>query len=224
MSSKAGKYKTSKNILKENSIGNFLQNFGQGGSKFYDEKLVQTGFETVGNALGSVLIPVPIVGGQIGKAVGGGIADALSYGHGLIGEIGGMIEGEKNIGDVLSYIPNRIVNDFKDDLYNSNLAQVLRGDMNWRDGVLNTLEDWAMIDILAPNKTHAWKDKEGNYHKEYVDGAEMVVGEWKEQKNRQPRPIMNSNAGILGTYNGEVYRRGFDDARWEQLRQQGKVK
>ena len=224
MSRKAGYLKESKNISKEESIGNFLQNFGHGGEKFYDEKMVQTGFGAIGNALGSVLIPVPLVGGQIGKAVGGGIADVLSYGHGLIGEIGGVIKGEKNIGDVLSYIPKRIVNDFKDDVINSNFAQVVRGDMNWRDGIMNTLEDWAMIDILAPNKTHAWKDKEGNYHSEYVPGSKMVVGEWIEQKNTQPRPIMDSNEGILGIYNGEVYRRGFDDGRWEQLQRQGKVK
>lgn len=217
MSHKAGYLKETKNI------GQILQSFGQKGSDFYANPMVQRGFEWAGKAAGHA-IPIPFVGGTIGKAAGGMMADNLSYAHGLIGEVGGMMTGEKNIGDVLSYVPNRIVNDIKNDLFNSNTSKVIRGEMNWRDAVLNTLEDNAMIDFLAPGKTHAWKDKQGNYHKEYVDGAKMVVGEWKEQPNTQPRPDINSNAGILGVYQGEIFRRGFDDARWAQLQQQGKVK
>ena len=217
MSSKAGYLKQSKNL------GHMLQQFGQQGSNFYDNAMVQTGFGAVGRAIGQVAIPIPIVGGTIGKMAGESLANTLSYTHGLVGEIGGLISGEKNIGDVLSYVPKRIWNDFVDSTVNSDTAKVIRGEMNWRDAAINKLEEYSMVNILAPNKTHAWKDAQGNYHKQYVDGAKMVVGEWKEAP-AQPRPDINSNAGILGVYNGEVYRRGFDDARWTALQQQGKVK
>ena len=200
-----GELKRSKNLGQ--SIGKILQNIGQKGSDFYANPMVQRGFETVGKAAGTV-IPIPIVGGMIGKAAGGNLADTLSYTHGLIGEVGGMMTGEKNIGDVLSYIPNRIVEDFKNDLFNSDTAKVIRGEMNWRDAVLNKLEDNAMIDILAPGKTHAWKDQQGNYHKEYVDGAKMVVGTWYEQPNTGPRPSDNGKITKIGK-NGEVIREGW---------------
>ena len=200
-----GELKRSKNLGQ--SIGNILQNVGQKGSDFYANPMVQRGFETVGQVMGS-MIPIPIVGGKIGKAAGGMMADKLSYAHGLIGEVGGMMTGEKNIGDVLSYVPNRIVEDFKNDLFNSDTVKVIRGEMNWRDAVLNNLEDNAMIDFLAPGKTHAWKDAQGNYHKEYVDGAKMVIGSWYEQPNTQPRPDPSSNNIKIGP-NGEVIRNGF---------------
>lgn len=217
MSSKAGYLKQSKNL------GHALQEYGQFGSNFFDNGSVKTGFGIGGKIIGQAAIPIPVVGGKLGEMAGKALATHLSYQHGLLGEVGGLIAGEKNIGDVLSYVPTRMWNDFKDATINSDTAKVIRGEMNWRDAVINKLEDYAMIDILAPNKTHAWKDAQGNYHKQYVDGAEMVVGEWHEAP-AQPRPDINSNAGILGVYNGEVYRRGFDDARWTALQQQGKVK
>lgn len=218
MSSKAGYLKESKAFTKEN-IGNVLQSFGQKGSDFYANPMVQRGFEWAGRAAGHA-IPIPIVGGMIGKAAGGKLADTLSYTHGLIGEVGGMINGEKNIGDVLSYVPSRMWEDFKNDTINSDTAKVIRGEMNWRDAVVNTLEDNAMIDILAPGKTHAWKDAQGNYHKEYVDGATMVVGEWKEQPNTAPRPEMK-HSDILGVYQGQVLYKGFDDALYNSLKENG---
>ena len=198
MNSKPGYLKESKHI------GNLLENIGQTGADIFGNPMVQRGFETVGQAVGSIAIPIPIVGGQIGKKLGELAADRLSYGSGLVGEIGGMIAGEKNIGDVLSYIPNRIY----DNIVNSDKAKVMRGEMNWRDAILNTLEDNAMIDILAPGKTHAWKDEQGNYHKEYVDGATMVVGKWVDQPNTQLRPDPSSN-NIQIKPNGEVIRNGF---------------
>ena len=201
MSSKAGYLKQNKNI------GHLLQSYGERGSQFYNNSMIQTGAGMIGRAVGQVAIPIPIVGGTIGKKVGESIADALSYGHGLIGEVGGVIAGEKNIGDVLSYIPNRIWNDFKNDTLNSDTAKVIRGEMNWRDAVINKLEDYAMIDFLAPNKTHAWKDDQGNYHREYVDGAKMVVGTWHESEPQQ-RPDPSSN-NIRITSSGEVIRNGF---------------
>ena len=201
MSSKAGYLKSSKNI------GELLQGFGQKGSDFYASPMVQRGFEIAGKAAGTA-IPIPFVGKMIGKKVGGTIVDALSYGHGLIGEIGGAINGEKNNKDVLNYIPNRMWEDFKNETINSDTAKVIRGEMNWRDGILNSLENEAMIDILAPNKTHAWKDAQGNYHREYVPGSKMVVGEWKEPQNRQPRPDPSSNNITIGP-NGEVIRNRF---------------
>ena len=201
MSSKAGYLKQSKNL------GHMLQQYGQQGANFYDNAMVQTGFGAVGRAIGQVAIPIPIVGGTIGKIAGESLANTLSYTHGLAGEIGGMIAGEKNIGDVLSYVPTRMWNDFKDATINSDTAKVIRGEMNWRDAVINKLEDYAMIDFLAPNKTHAWKDDQGNYHREYVDGAKMVVGTWHESTPQQ-RPDPSSN-NIRITSSGEVIRNGF---------------
>ena len=64
MSHKAGYLKETKNI------GQILQAFGQKGSDFYANPMVQRGFETVGQVMGS-MIPIPIVGGKIGKAAGG---------------------------------------------------------------------------------------------------------------------------------------------------------
>lgn len=41
---------------------------------------------------------------------------------------------------------------------------------------------------------------------------------------RQPQITPDvTHTGILGVYNGEVLRKGFDDARYQQLRQQGKI-
>ena len=217
MVSKAGYLKEQKHI------GHVLQTIGKTGEGIFDNSLVQGGFKIGGKIIGQALLPVPVVGGMVGKIAGETLANTLSYGSGLIGEVGGLIAGEKSIGDVLSYVPNRMWNNFIDSTLNSDTAKVIRGEMNWRDAALNKMEDLSMVNVLAPNKVHAWKDAQGNYHKQYVDGAKMVVGEWHETP-AQPRPDINSNSGILGVYNGEVYRRGFDDARWQQLQQAGKVK
>lgn len=202
----AGSYKQSKNVA--DNIGSFLETIGQKGSDFYSNPMVQRAYGTIGKVAGH-FIPIPIVGGMLGKKAGEMMADNLSYAHGLVGEVGGMMQGEKDIGDVLKYVPNRIWEDFKNDTINSDTAKVIRGEMNWRDAVINKLEDNAMIDILAPGKTHAWKDKNGNYHKEYVDGAKMVVGTWETKPNSQPRPTINSNEGMRIGPNGEVIRQGW---------------
>lgn len=198
-SSKAGKLKEQKHI------GKLLQTIGQKGSDFFGNEMVQRGFEWVGKGLGAGVIP--IVGTHIGGEIGEGLANTLSYGSGLIGEVGGMMSGEKNIKDVLTYVPNRVVNDIKSATIDSPIAKVIRGEMNWRDAVINNLEENAMINILAPNKTHAWKDNQGNYHKEYVPGSKMVVGEWKSSPT-VPRPDPSSNNIRIGP-NGEVIRNGF---------------
>lgn len=222
-SGKAGYLKSQKNLRSKTSnfgnalrsktsgFGEAVQSYGQLGSKFYDNSMVKTGFKTIGQVLGSVAIPVPIVGGKIGKMAGETLANKLSYTHGLIGEVGGMLTGEKNIGDVLSYVPKRIWEDIKDNTINSDTAKVITGRMNWRDAVVNNLEEAAMIDFLAPNKTHAWKDQQGNYHREYVNGAKMVVGEWVNRPNNENRPNLSSNEGIIGVgKNGEILYKGFN--------------
>lgn len=196
-----GELKRNKKLNQQ--IGDILKNFSQFGSNIIEHPVTKKGFEIVGDVIGEVAIPIPVVGGAIGELSGKLLNKQLEYGNGLVGEIGGMISGEKNIGDVLSYIPNRIY----DDVVNSDIGKVIRGEMNWRDAILNTLENEAMINILAPDKTHAWKDDQGNYHKEYVDGAKMVVGTWVEQPNTQPRP--SDNGKIIGIKNGEVIREGW---------------
>lgn len=207
MAAKAGYLKESKNL------GDILQTIGQKGSDFFSNPMVERGFGVVGHAVGEA-IPIPIVGGMIGKEIGRDLANNLSYASGLVGEVGGMMNGEKNFGDVMSYVPKRWWNDLKNDTINSDAMKVIRGDMNWRDAVVNALEQEAMIDIIAPGKTHAWKDKQGNYHKEYVKGAKMVVGEWKQPTQTQQAPDLSGNSGILGFANGQAYYRGLDDAAW----------
>ena len=217
MSSKAGYLKQSKNI--QHDIGTTLQNIGQTGSNFFSNPMVERAFGTVGHVVGEV-IPVPIVGGMIGKEIGSDLARGLSYTSGLVGEVGGMMTGEKNIGDVLAYVPTRWWNDVKNDTINSDVAKVIRGEMNWRDAIINSLEQEAMIDFIAPGKTHAWKDDQGNYHKEYVDGSKMVVGTWETRPNSQPRPEV-THSGLLGYYNGQPLYKGLDDGLYNNLKNNG---
>ena len=224
MSSKAGYLKTVKNIA--SNIGQTLQQVGQTGYNIMNTGAIQTGAGTIGQILGSVAIPIPIVGGQIGKFAGNAAVDSLKYNFGTIGEIGKSIQDLQNgsslgqeIKDVLTYAPRQIINDFK----NSDFMKVIQGEMNWRDAALNSMEDFTGVNLIT-DKTHAWKDKQGNYHKEYVDGASMVVGKWETSQNTMPTPDLSSNKGILGTHNGEIFYKGFDDARWSELQRQGKVK
>lgn len=218
MSSKAGYLKTEKNFAQ--GIGEALQKFGQTGYDIMNTGIIQTGAGTIGQALGSVAIPIPIVGGQIGKAVGKAAVDGLKYRFGTIGEIGKSIQDVQNgsnvgkeIVDVLTYIPRQKINDFM----NGDVMKVITGEMNWRDAAMNKLEDYVGVNWLTGN-THAWKDQQGNYHKNYVDGATMVVGKWIEPSEPPlPTPDLSSNAGILGTHNGEIFYKGFDDARWAAI-------
>ena len=216
MSSKAGYLKTEKTL--RHSIGDFLQKVGHGASDFLDNPMVERGFGAVGSVLGKV-IPIPIVGSLAGKEIGQATAKVLSSATGLVGEIGGLMSGNKSIVDVLTYLPLKSVEDIKNKTINHPVAQMIRGELNWRDAIIDSLEENAMIDFLAPNKEHAWKDQHGNYHKRYVDGAKMVVGEWVEAPNSVPRPNLSSNEGILGVHNGEILYKGFDDERWNEIQQ-----
>ena len=220
MSSKAGYLKTEKNFAQ--GIGDVLQQVGQKGYEIMDTGFVQTGAGTIGQAIGSVAIPIPVVGGQIGKMAGKAVADGLKYRFGTIGEIGKSIQDVQNgssvgqeILDVLTYAPRQKINEFM----NGDMMKVIKGEMNWRDAALNKVEDYLGLNWMT-DKTHAWKDQQGNYHKDYVDGATMVVGKWETKPNDAPRPDFtgnSGNAGILGSYNGEIYYKGIDDARWAAL-------
>ena len=90
MSSKAGYLKTEKNFAQ--GIGEALQKFGQTGYDIMNTGIIQTGAGTIGQAIGSVAIPIPVVGCQIGKAVGKAAVDSLKYRFGTIGEIGKSIK------------------------------------------------------------------------------------------------------------------------------------
>lgn len=213
-------------LKRKKTFGNFLQQIGRFGADFFDNHTLKAISGHVGKAIGQATIPIPFVGGAVGKAVGQSIPNKLSYASGLIGEIGGAIDGEKSMKDILNYIPNRMIDDVKE----NNLVQVITGQKNWRDGIMDALEEEAMISWLAPGKKHAW-EKDGKYYKEWVDGANPfpVVGEWKSnvpEGYRNIKPELNSNSGILGVGpNGEIMRKGFDDARWEAYqRSKGKGK
>ena len=215
-----GELKRNKKINQQ--IGNFLQNFGKFNSDLFSNNTVKTIFGNVGKVVGKAVIPIPGVGGTVGKIVGESIPNKISYASGLIGEVGGAIKGEKSMKDILTYIPNRMINDTS----NSNLVQVITGQKNWRDAVMQKLEKEAMVDWFS-DKTYAW-EKDGKFYKEWVDGANPfpVVGEWKSnvpEGYKNIKPELNSNSGILGVYNGEILRKGFDDDRYQQLKQQGKL-
>lgn len=194
------------------NIGQVLQKIGQTGYDFFGTGIVETGAEQIGRTIGKVAIPIPIVGGMIGKKAGEKFVNNAQYASGLIGEVGGMMTGEKNIQDVLSYIPNQAAKDW----WNSELMQVVTGRMSVPDAIVNGLVDYSGIKLFS-DKTHAWKDKDGNYHKEWQPGATMVVGKWERPTNVLPTPDLSSNKGILGVHQGEIFYKGFDDARWAQI-------
>ena len=203
MSSKAGYLKSEKNI--HSDIGKTLQNIGNAGYNFFGSGLVETGMEQIGRTIGSVAIPIPIVGGMIGKKVGEKAANYLQYGSGLLGEIGQSIQDVQNgasfgqeLKDVLNYIPNQVAKDW----WNSELVQVATGRMSVPDAIVNGLVDYSGIKLFS-DKEHAWKDKQGNYHKTYVDGAKLVVGNWQQPTNTGPKVNISSNDGILGVRGGE---------------------
>ena len=165
---------------------------------------------TAGQIIGSIAIPIPFVGGTIGKAIGEKVVNNMSYQLGLGGEIQQSIQDilagadvGKEIMDVVSYIPKRMITDFN----NKPLVKVIKGELHPFDAGIQYLEDLSFVKYLAPDKTYAWKDAQGNYHKSYVDGAKMVVGSWKES-TPQIRPDPSSN-NIRITSSGEVIRNGF---------------
>ena len=200
----------------QKSIGEFLQTAGGKMADVWDNPMVERMYKVGGKVIGKFAIPIPVVGSYVGGQIAENLPKISSYASGLIGEIGGAMAGNRSTRDVLEYIPTRIWEDVKNETINHPVVQVITGDLNWRDAIVDRLEQEAMVDIFT-DKTHAWKDKDGNYHKRYVDGATMVVGKWEEPKNVMPTPDLSSNAGILGTHNGEIYYKGFDDARWAAL-------
>ena len=222
MSAKAGYLKSEKNFAK--GIGETLQKVGQAGYDFFGSGIVETGMETVGKALGSVAIPIPVVGGMVGKKAGEKLSHVLQYGSGLMGEVGKSIQDVQNgrsvgqeIKDVLNYVPRQVAKDWWD----SELMQVVTGKMTVPDAIMKGIEDYSGVNLFS-NKTHAWEDKHGNITETYKPGSKLVVGEWKQQENGAtnvvtPTPDLQSNSGILGVHNGEIFYKGFDDARWAQI-------
>ena len=177
--------------------------------------------ETVGKVLGSVAIPIPVVGGMVGKKAGEKLSHVLQYGSGLMGEVGKSIQDVQNgrsvgqeIKDILNYVPRQVAKDWWD----SELMQVVTGKMTVPDAIMKGIEDYSGVNLFS-NKTHAWEDKHGNITETYKPGSKMVVGEWKQpEKPPLPTPDLQSNKGILGVHNSEIYYKGFDDARWAALK------
>ena len=186
------------------------KNIQQQLSMFTADPGVQNIAGTAGQIIGSIAIPIPFVGGTIGKAIGKNLVNTVSLGLGLGGEMQQSIQDilagadvGKEIMDVVSYIPKRMITDFN----NKPLVKVIKGELHPFDAGIQYLEDLSFVKYLAPDKTYAWKDAQGNYHKSYVDGAKMVVGSWKES-TPQMRPDPSSN-NIRITSSGEVIRNGF---------------
>lgn len=216
MSSKAGYLKEQKSLNMEN-IGKFLETTGTTVSNFLGDPGVQNAAGIAGKIAGSLMIPIPVVGGTIGKYAAKGALNNASYAAGFVGEAGKSIQrlenGSSTLGQELqnlaTYVPNRIVNDTKDAIVNSNLVQVITGKKTIPDTIIGSLEESALVNWLAPDKTHAWKDAQGNYHKEWQPGTTMVVGTWHEgSSSNQPRPDPSSNNIKIGK-GGEVIRNGF---------------
>lgn len=219
MSSHPGYLKTNKNI--SSNIGGFLEKIGNTGSNIFGTGVVETGIENVGRVVGSMAIPIPFVGGYIGKRAGENIADALQYKYGLIGEIGKSIQDLNNgsslgteIKDVLTYIPKQLSKDWWD----RELVQVATGRMTVPDAIMKGLQDYSGVGLFS-DKTYAWKNDKGEYSKTWSrEFNKPVVGKWIEDPTSLPRPEINSNKGILGVHNGEIFYKGFDDARWAALK------
>ena len=197
-SSKAGKLKEQKHI------GQILQTT----SDFLASPELQNVVGQVGGMIGSVAVPIPLVGDDIGKLLAQTAATSLSYQTGIMSETAKALQDGKinsqEAKNIATYVPNRI----KNDIQQSTIAQVVTGKKSIPDAIVETLEQNALVNWFAPNKTHAWKDNQGHYHKQYVPGSKMVVGEWKSEPNNQPRPDPSSNNIRIGP-NGEVIRNGF---------------
>ena len=186
------------------------KNIQQQLSMFTADPGVQNIAGTAGQIIGSIAIPIPFVGGTIGKAIGKNLVNTVSLGLGLGGEMQQSIQDilagadvGKEIMDVVSYIPKRMITDFN----NKPLVKVIKGELHPFDAGMQYLEDLSFVKYLAPDKTYAWKDAQGHYHKTYVDGAKPVVGTWHESTPQQ-RPDPSSN-NIRITRSGEVIRNGF---------------
>ena len=86
------------------------------------------------------------------------------------------------------------------------------------DAIMKGLQDYSGVGLFS-DKTYAWKNNKGEYSKTWSrEFNKPVVGKWIEDPNSLPRPKINSNKGILGVHNGEIFYKGFDDARWAALK------
>ena len=193
-----GKYKKSKNIL--NNFGKTLETFGNVYNQIWNSKPIQSIYGAIGQGVG--MATIPIIGGIIGKEAATSGAELRSDVGKLTSKIGQAIQGKygwKDIGNgIINYIPNK----FKD----STIYKVINKETTIPDAIINKLEESAWINILAPNRTHAWKDKQGNYYKTYKPGTKMVVGEWKNNPGSNRKPITD-NGKVTGiTSSGEVIR------------------
>ena len=210
---------------KQKSLGSFLETIGVGGSKAFEHELAHKIMGTAGQFIGYAT-GIPLAG-TVGKAVGNMAADVASYSLGTVGEIGKAMQGKADAKDVFTYVPKRVV----DDVVNSGIAQVVTGQKTVPDAIIDHLNESAMLDIAAPvhdaifgapdhSRTRLWVNKNGD-----------ASTTWKPGYNRlmygdvisKPAPIYNGSESILGTYQGQVYRRGVDDAAWRQLQKAGKV-
>lgn len=195
-----GYLKRAKNL--EKIFGQSLETMGSAVNKFFDAKPVQDIIGAVGQGVG---MAIPGVGGFLGKA-------AAKTGVGLVADVadlaskaGKAMQGKydwKDIGkDIIDYIPNKIEE--------STPYKVITGQTTIPDAIINALENSAYINYLAPNRTHAWKDEQGNYHRQWQPGTKMVVGEWKDNPSSQRTPITD-NGRVTGVgKNGEVFRNGI---------------
>ena len=207
-----GDYKKVKNLLRLiNKVKNYLEPYvvnqgkllekiGDNHAKIWNHPITQEAAGIFGEVAGTAsMIPGAAFVGEHGAKIGAGINADMGL---LLSDVGKALQGNKTwkeIGsDIINYIPNKI--------RDTNIYKVLDGQMNWRDGVLNMLENEAHLSFLAPNKVHAWKDSQGNYHRNYVPGSTMVVGEWQNNPYANNTPLSDNGKVIGVTPNGEVIR------------------
>lgn len=219
-----GHLKREKNT--NSKIGSFLETIGVGASKAFEHELAHKIMGAVGQGLATAT-GIPLAG-AVGKAAGEALADGLSYGFGTVGEIGKAMQGEASAKDVLMYAPTRMYND----VMNSNLVQAVTGKKTVPDAIIDHLSESAMMDLFAPvhdaifgkpnhNRERFWVNKDGDASKTWKPGYNRIMYGTTVTK---PAPIYNGSESILGTYQGQTYRKGVDDAAWRQLQKQGKVK
>ena len=216
----------------KNFIGKAAEKIGNGISKILDHPIAKKAAD-IGGKMAGLLIPIPVVGGMIGKALANTARNIGSYAAGTVGKIGEAMQGKANAKDVLLYAPNKFVNDIK----NSNTYQAITGQKTVPDAIMDHLKGEAMLDIFTPvhdaifgkpdhSRTMLWVNKNGDASTTWKPGYNRIMwGDVVTKPGKAPSPVTvpDPSKDILGTYQGRQFIRGRDDATWNRLKEVGLV-
>ena len=227
----AGKFKRQKNIAKE--IGDALEKVGNWSENTWVQDFATDVAGKVGKTIGSVTIPIPLFGGEIGKTAGEMIANTPFYMLGTVGEIGKVMQGKSNIGNVITYGPKRYIEGKIEEVKNNPIVQTIQGKKTLPDAIVDyAMQSQSLLEPVTKihdaifgkpdhSRTRLWVNKDGDASTTWKPGYNRIM---YGDVVKKPAPIYNGSESILGTYQGQVYRKGVDDAAWRQLQKAGKVK